>query len=70
MTRTDELLSLLKIDYERILAEKLIGIYLDGSYVLDCYNEKISDLDYIVAVKEALYFKDKKRLMEYTLNYL
>ncbi len=70
MARTDELLSLLKVGYEKILAGNLIGIYLHGSYVFGCYNERISDLDYIIVVKEALSFDSEKRLMEYTLDYL
>lgn len=60
MAQTSQLLERLKKEYTRILKDNMVGIYLHGSYVMGSYNEEVSDLDYIVVVKEPLNFNDKK----------
>lgn len=41
------------VDQNRsILGEKLVGVYLHGSFVMDCFNPKQSDLDFIVVVND------------------
>nr|WP_301711032.1 aminoglycoside adenylyltransferase domain-containing protein [Oenococcus sicerae] len=61
--KTDKLLSLLKSKYEKILADNLVGIYLHGSYVMNCYNPAISDLDFIVVIKNPLNNQTKEKIM-------
>ena len=39
---------------QKILGDNLIGIYLHGSAVMGCYNEKKSDIDLLVVVKETI----------------
>ena len=39
---------------KKILGDNLVGIYLHGSAVMGCYNEKKSDIDLLVVVKEAV----------------
>lgn len=65
--KTEALLELLRSDYQEILRENLVGIYLHGSYVLGSYQEKVSDLDYLVVVYKKLSIAVKKDLMNYTL---
>jgi len=69
-TNTAELLFHLKNVYAEILQRNLVGIYLHGSYVFGCYNENMSDLDYLVVVKKPLSFNTKKQLMEATMKKL
>ena len=70
MQRTEQLLQLLKGTYQDILKSNLVGIYLHGSYVLGSYNEKTSDLDYIVVVHRPLTITEKQQLMTVTINQL
>lgn len=53
-----------------ILGENLAGVYLHGSAVLGCFNEKKSDIDLLVVVHEKLSDDIKKRYMDMvvTLN--
>lgn len=37
-----------------ILGENLVGIYLHGSSVMDCFNPKISDLDLLIVVEDGI----------------
>ncbi|WP_047998675.1 aminoglycoside adenylyltransferase domain-containing protein [Lactiplantibacillus herbarum] len=70
MQRTEQLLQLLKTTYQDILKANLVGIYLHGSYALGSYNEKISDLDYVVVVHHQLTITEKQQLMTVTLDQL
>lgn len=56
------------LEYERLLEDNLIGIYLHGSLAMGCFNEKFSDIDYIVIVKEKIPFEIKKRIIDFILN--
>ncbi|MDN2452122.1 DUF4111 domain-containing protein [Lactobacillus sp. UCMA15818] len=67
---TEELLTLLKHGYKKILKNNLVGIYIHGSFVLGSYNEAISDLDYLVVVYNPLTLVVKKKLIEYTVGKL
>lgn len=70
MTKTATLLRLLKTGYLTIIGTNLVGIYLHGSYVMHAYNESVSDLDYIVVVRQPLSFSTKSQLLAYTVNQL
>ena len=39
---------------KNILQDNLVGIYLHGSAVMDCYNFEKSDLDFLVVVEETM----------------
>lgn len=47
-----------------ILGDNLVGIYLHGSAVMGCFNEKKSDIDLIVAVNASLSKEIKRRYMD------
>ena len=49
---------------QKILGDNLIGIYLHGSAAMGCYNEKKSDIDLLVVVKEAIPDNIKYRFMD------
>ena len=61
--KTSALLEKLKSELTEILTDNLVGIYLHGSYVLGSYNKQVSDLDYIVVVKQPLSPTEKLALM-------
>lgn len=47
-----------------ILKDNLIGIYLHGSAVMDCFNPKKSDIDLLVVVKSDIPNDVKRRYMD------
>lgn len=49
---------------QKILGDNLIGVYLHGSAVMGCYNEKKSDIDLLVVVNEAIPNNIKHRFMD------
>ncbi|URZ86505.1 aminoglycoside adenylyltransferase domain-containing protein [Floricoccus penangensis] len=61
---TNNLLENIVISSKKILKENLLGIYLHGSIVLGSFNPLISDLDYIIVVKEKLLTSDKEKIMQ------
>lgn len=61
---TNKLLESIIISSKNILKENLLGIYLHGSTVLGSFNPLISDLDYIIVVKEKLSISDKEKIMQ------
>lgn len=67
---TKQLLDNIVNGYKTILKDNLVGIYLHGSFVLGSYNPNVSDLDYIIVVKQALSSEKKKELMDLTVNQL
>lgn len=53
------------VDLNRlILGENLVGIYLHGSYVMDCFNPRKSDLDLLIVVEDIIPDDVKKRYMD------
>jgi streptomycin 3"-adenylyltransferase len=49
---------------QRILGDNLIGIYLHGSAVMGCFNEKSSDIDLLVVVNTSIPDETKRRYMD------
>ncbi len=47
-----------------ILGENLVGVYLHGSAVLGCFNEKKSDIDLLVVVNDEISDEIKKEYMD------
>lgn len=54
--------------YKNILNNNLIGIYLHGSLAMNCFNPNISDIDFLVIVKNPLTFEDKRSLIDILLE--
>ena len=54
MDALNDLLKSFVTQSQKILGDNLIGIYLHGSAVMGCYNEKKSDIDLLVVVEEAI----------------
>lgn len=48
----------------KILEYNLVGIYLHGSAAMECFNEKKSDIDLLVVVKNAVSDEIKRRYMD------
>lgn len=53
---------------KEILNDRLAGIYLHGSAVMDCYQPKKSDLDFLVVVNAVLPDTEKRRFMNRLLE--
>lgn len=49
---------------QEIFGDDLVGIYLHGSAVMGCYNEKKSDIDLIVVVKDTIPNNIKRRFID------
>lgn len=49
---------------KEILGDNLVGVYLHGSAVMGCFNEKKSDIDLLVVVNEEIPDKTKMRYMD------
>lgn len=56
----------IKEEYQNILKDNLVGIYVHGSIALDCFNWDKSDIDFIVVIKEKLSKDEKIQLMKVT----
>ena len=46
----DSILDAFVLRAKQILAENLLGVYLHGSAVMDCFNPEKSDIDLLVVV--------------------
>ena len=57
------------VDMNRaILGENLVGIYLHGSSVMDCFNPKESDLDLLIIVEDVIPDDEKKKYMDMVVH--
>ena len=64
MDALNDLLKSFVTQSQKILGDNLIGIYLHGSAVMGCYNEKKSDIDLLVVVKETIPDNIKHRFLD------
>lgn len=64
MSAFNDLLKSFVTQSQNILGDNLIGIYLHGSAVMGCYNEKKSDIDLLVVVEETIPNNIKHRFMD------
>lgn len=58
------LLDSLVLQSKSILGDNLVGIYLHGSAVMGCFNDKKSDLDFIVVIKTDISDAIKRQYMD------
>ncbi len=61
---TEKILNKFILVSKNILKDNLVGIYLHGSYAMNCYNPNISDIDLIVVVNSAVLYKTKLEYMK------
>ena len=64
MSGLNELLDAFILNSKNILYDNLTGIYLHGSLAMGCYNEKKSDIDLLVVVKNDVPREIKRRYMD------
>ena len=62
--KIDRLLETFITDSKEVLKENLLGIYLHGSAVMDCFNPDKSDVDLIVVVRDAVPNAKKRAFMD------
>jgi len=53
--------------YYEILKDNLVGIYLHGSLALGCFNSKVSDIDFLIVVRDKLSLEIKREIVKTTL---
>lgn len=64
MSEIKELLDDFVLNSKNILYDNLIGIYLHGSLAMECFNERKSDIDLLVVVKNDVSREIKRRYMD------
>lgn len=64
-----ELLAIISMRYNELLAENLVGIYVHGSIAFGCFNWNKSDIDFIVVVNKSINQQTKLQLLQ-VLEYL
>lgn len=67
MTVSD-ILNRIKESYERILQEKLVGIYVHGSIAFGCFTWEKSDIDFLAVVYEPLTREEKESIISELLD--
>lgn len=55
-------------EYQKILGDKLTGIYVHGSIAFGCFRWETSDIDFIVVIKEPLTLEEKEELIRVLLD--
>lgn len=60
-----EILDSLNREYQKLLGDKLIGIYVHGSIAFGCFHWDQSDIDLIIVVKEDLSYDTKISLLSF-----
>ena len=69
MKRTvDELLEEIRVVCQQVLCENLIGIYIHGSLAFGCFDPLVSDIDFLIVVREDLNIEEKKSLLHLMLD--
>lgn len=53
---------------EQRLGENLVGVYLHGSLAFGCFDPRVSDIDFLIVVREALCVEQKKALLHLMLK--
>ena len=64
MNMLDDLTNVFVEQSQKILGDYLVGIYLHGSAVMGCFNEKKSDIDLVVVVNAAITNEEKRKYMD------
>ncbi len=65
---TDHILNNIVISYKNILKDNILGIYVHGSLAMDCFNPKVSDIDFLVIVKKTITTNVKRKLIDVLLE--
>lgn len=58
------LLTIISAQYQKLLKENLVGIYIHGSIAFGCFNWDTSDIDFIVVVNTPVTQQLKLKLLE------
>ncbi len=58
-----DILDDISLNYQEILGDKLVGIYIHGSIAFGCFNWDRSDIDFLVVVNDKLSLEEKEFLI-------
>jgi len=67
--QTDSLIKSFVERSKEILRDNLVGVYLHGSLVMQCFNPQRSDIDLIIVARQHLSDSVKKAFMEMTVEH-
>ena len=59
-----DILQKMKDAFQKILGDRLVGIYVHGSVAFGCYREDVSDVDFLAVVNTPLTLSEKIALIE------
>ncbi len=62
--REFDILDTISLQYQEILGDKLVGIYVHGSIAFGCFNWNTSDIDFLVVVNDKLTLNEKELLIK------
>lgn len=55
-------------EYQKILGDKLVGIYVHGSIAFGCFHWETGDIDFIVIIRDLLTLEEKEELIQVLLD--
>ena len=66
--RITELLQEITAVYQRVLGDKLRGLYFHGSLAFGCFRWESSDIDFLAVVQGELTHGEKRQLLDWILS--
>jgi predicted nucleotidyltransferase len=63
MCRYQEILNKITLQFLKVLANNLVGIYMHGSIAFNCFNWEKSDIDFIVVINNKINHDTKLQLL-------
>lgn len=66
--KVEEILNKISENYNKILKENLVGIYIHGSLAFHCFRWNKSDIDFLVVIKQDLSLEEKMKMIQILLE--
>lgn len=63
-----DLLNKISKETQDTFGDNFLGLYVHGSVVMNCFNPKQSDVDFLIVVKNKISVEDKKKLASILVN--
>jgi len=65
---SEKLFTALVAEFNRVLGDRLVGIYLHGSLAMGCFNPLSSDIDFLAVVNNEISKTEKKEIINFLLD--
>ncbi|MDP2860969.1 MAG: DUF4111 domain-containing protein [bacterium] len=53
---------------EKLLGDNFVGLYVHGSIAMNCFNPLISDIDFLIVIREKIGVREKRNLAQILLD--